>query len=296
MTQATQSSHLRPLLDNRSGTTDAQIVFVDIVNYSKRKSTAQRRVIEQFQKDVGHAITEVGKQYLAYTQNNNVNLALDVVKIPTGDGAAIAFTFDGIQAIALDFSKAFIDLTGSATNADECSKFSENNWCNCHPYYSVRVGVNEGKVILFVDMNGQVNVAGTTINDAARVMGFAGANQILLSSVAYSSLIDMTTDITLEEQFRDLGDIIVKHDKSIRMYQYLGNGDQHINANVPDQAIINSRFQSIAGKMGFPPTRDPSALLDYSEKMEDLMGQLTSTMGIRLGSLAPVIDQKSKKD
>ena len=44
MAKLEQSKHLEELLKNQSGGIDAQVVFIDIVSYSKRRSVTQRQV------------------------------------------------------------------------------------------------------------------------------------------------------------------------------------------------------------------------------------------------------------
>jgi len=42
------SAHLKEIYDTKKGALNLQIVFSDIVDYSKRKSTIQKKVIDNF--------------------------------------------------------------------------------------------------------------------------------------------------------------------------------------------------------------------------------------------------------
>jgi hypothetical protein len=248
-----------------------QVVFLDIVSYSKRKTTIQRALVETFQADVKEALNSVGRKYLEYSQANDLNLMNDVVRIPTGDGAALVFTFDGVPTIALDFALALLSIIYDKTEAAPCQKFSENSWCNCHTHYLVRIGINEGKAIIFNDMNGQVNVAGSGINLASRVMGFADGGQIVLSNTAYVNLIDMSNDVALDDQFRALGTMKIKHGEKVETYQYVGTEEPFINREAPVPAAINQKMESMMSVMGLGGMSDvfsdPKAALQLAETM-----------------------------
>ena len=77
------------------------------------------------------------------------------------------------SSIAIDFALRLLSVIHSANLEANCQKFSQQEWCNCHSTYLIRIGVDDGKGILYVDVNGQVNVAGRTINNASRVMNLA---------------------------------------------------------------------------------------------------------------------------
>ncbi len=98
-----KSQHLSRIVKEQYGSATLQVAFLDIVKYSKRKSTTQRAVIECFTCLLSESLAEVGKKYLEYAQRKNINFATDTIRIPTGDGAALVFSFDGLHTIALDF-------------------------------------------------------------------------------------------------------------------------------------------------------------------------------------------------
>lgn len=300
MTTATQSAHLSNLLGTKQGSVDAQIVFIDIVSYSRRKTTIQREVVQALQSDIEFSLNEVSKLNINYVQENNINFSNDVVKIPTGDGAAIAFSFGGLQSAGLDFANIFLKKIYDDSTKPPCDRFLEQGWCNCHSYYKARIGINEGKCIFYIDLNKQVNVAGTCINDAARIMDSADGQQILLSESAHSNLIDLSSDINLEDKFSTVGSVKVKHGKEIQIEQYVGTEEPYINREKPMKIAINDELLKNMSRMGMSSidgfsSGDNKKMLELTRSMGDIMEQIAPMLGLK-----PVINVDSvimnKKD
>lgn len=272
MARASDSAHLKELLSKKSGSIDAQIVFVDIVDYSKRKSTTQRQIVEQLQIDILNSIKIIAASNLDFVQKNNINLSTDTIILPTGDGAALIFSFGGIQSAGIDFARDIIRQTSQMSSNDKCDKYEANGWCNCHKHYKLRIGINEGKLILFEDLNGNVNASGTSINDAARVMGRADGQQILMSENAYNNLIDMTEDVSLEEKFSSIGTLTVKHGKEIKVHQYIGSGQEpFINKELPFAIAVDAQMKANMSMMGMPDNMskqiDKQSMLKFAKAM-----------------------------
>src|SRR4051795_2606442 len=96
-------SHLDRLLADQNGITNAQVVSCDIVNYSCRKSSLQRRLIDKFQRDIRSSLIEISKPHEAYARDNEMEFGSDIVTLATGDGIAVIFTFPGLHGLAMDF-------------------------------------------------------------------------------------------------------------------------------------------------------------------------------------------------
>ena len=289
MTLAAESNHLQNQLTTKFGAIDAQVVFLDIVSYSKRRTSVQRQVIDQFQKDMGASIIEIGRKYLDYVQNNNLNLSKDVVKIPTGDGAAFVFSFAGLQSAPLDFAVNLLSDIYERLEKGPCERFSEQGWCNCHSHYNVRVGINEGKCILYTDLNGLVNVAGSTMNDAARIMNLSDANQILMSELYHTNIIDMSSDISIEDRIKSLGEVKVKHGRKLNVFQYIGANETFINRDAPLGISLNNEMNKSMVRMGIPPS-----FMNESAKDPKQMLELVKMMGAVMDQFSPILDQASQ--
>ena len=131
------------------------VLFLDIVDYSKKPVSEQLRIKERFTARIAEAIREISADH---------RIILD-----TGDGVAINFLDDPEDAlfVALRLARGF----ASAPESDATVE--------------VRIGVNLGPVRLARDSNGQPNIIGDGINVAERVMSFAGTGQVLVSRSYY---------------------------------------------------------------------------------------------------------------
>jgi len=128
------------------------ILFIDIVEYSKRSVAEQMTLKQRFNDLLGEVLKNVA-----------VN---DRIVLDTGDGAAVSFL--GTPEDTLFAAIAFRDAI-AATAAGQASGLT------------VRMGINLGPVRLIKDLNGQLNIIGDGINVAQRIMAFATPGQILVS-------------------------------------------------------------------------------------------------------------------
>ncbi len=142
------SKHIEEIISKHNRIANLQVVFVDIEKYSKRRTLTQIGVIDRFTENLKESLKEVSKEYIEYIQANNVNFQTDVISLPTGDGAAIVFSFDGLHDIHLFFAKTLLKTIYLANQATACDKFTEQGWCNCHSNLYVRIGMSEGKGII----------------------------------------------------------------------------------------------------------------------------------------------------
>jgi len=132
------------------------VVFLDIVQYSRKPVDEQIRLKSRFNALLSEAIKDVA-----------VN---DRIILDTGDGAAISFLGDpeGALFVALNLRDAMIGEKGPDT-----------------PHIPVRIGINLGPVKLVRDINRKRNLIGDGINIAQRVMSFAEPGQVLVSRSYY---------------------------------------------------------------------------------------------------------------
>jgi hypothetical protein len=283
------SKHLETVISKNHGSTTMQVVFFDIVAYSKRKSTAQYALIEKFTGLLSGALHIIGQKYLQYAQDHDANFANDIIKIPTGDGAAVVFTFEGVERIGLDFITCLLEAIHAHNTENGCERFASSGWCNCHTSFLVRVGASEGRGIIFKDVNGLYNVAGTTINLASRVMGQADGMNVLFTKDAYRNLVDMTTDTTLEEQFREYANIKIKHGLSLDLYQYRPKDQSAVNIQEPYSLKFSQKFSSLSSSMGMP-TMDRLGQMERKEQsaaMEEILDMMGRVVALTSGGVLP---------
>lgn len=131
--------------DDESGRTlVCSVLFLDLIEYSKRAVSEQHDVKQVFNRALGEALDLLQRR--------------DRVVVDTGDGAAVVFLGDPEDAM----------ITGLAMREHA-------------PRIAMRMGINLGPVRLMNDLNDQINVIGDGINVAQRVMSFASAGQLLVS-------------------------------------------------------------------------------------------------------------------
>jgi hypothetical protein len=219
-----------PVRRSELGAKRLQIVFIDIVGYSRRSTARQRSLIERFQQDVLDCLIHVGDENLPYFASQGIAWPDDLVKIPTGDGIALSMGYEALPRLALDFAALFLSRIHLARSAEPCLKFHAAGWCDCHDYYGVRLGIADGGGFVYRDLNGNRNVAGKSINTASRIMSIGAAGHLLLTESFCANMLDMTGDHDLSDRLRPLGTIAVKHGEQVRVVQYIGApGDAFIN-------------------------------------------------------------------
>jgi class 3 adenylate cyclase len=152
------------MADNTNRTFICSVLFLDIVEYSRRSVTEQLKLKEQFNTTLSEAISGVAVD--------------DRIILDTGDGAAVSFLGDPEDAmfVALSMRDAV------ASQPDEA------------PLLRVRFGINLGPVRLIKDINGQPNIIGDGINVAQRIMTFAEPGQILVSRSYYDIIARLSED------------------------------------------------------------------------------------------------------
>jgi class 3 adenylate cyclase len=155
------------------------VVFLDIVDYSKRDVTEQVRLKQRFNAVLSSALGHVE--------------ANERVIVDTGDGAAITFLGDPERALYVALE--VFDNVGQLP---------------------VRIGVNLGPVSLMKDLNGSDNVIGDGINVAQRIMSFAQSGELLVSRLFYEVVALLSEDYA--SMFRAEGTRADKHNRSHEVY------------------------------------------------------------------------------
>ncbi len=140
------------------------VLFLDIVEYSKKSVSGQIALKERFNAFLSIAIRDIP--------------LTDRIILDTGDGAAISFLGDIEDALQAALSMRASLLQG----------------VHLDPPLLVRMGVNLGPVRLVKDINGQPNIVGDGINVAQRVMGFADVGQLLVSRSYYDAVSRVSQD------------------------------------------------------------------------------------------------------
>ena len=178
----------------------AHVLFMDIVGYSRLPIDEQTSSIHILQ-EIVHGTTQVAR----------AQAANELTSIPTGDGMALVF---------------FSEPTAPVECALQVGKALKS-----HPEIQLRMGVHSGPVNEIIDVNGRINVAGSGINMAQRVMDSGDAGHILLSKHVAE---DLAQYRKWQPYLRDLGECEVKHGLRLHLYSLckgdVGNFQQHARA------------------------------------------------------------------
>ena len=169
------------------------VVFLDIVEYSRKPVAEQIRHKEQLNALLTEALANVAPN--------------DRIILDTGDGAALSFLGDPEDAMFVSLSLRDA-LAAQAPGAGSLK---------------LRIGVNLGPVKLVKDINGQPNIIGDGINVAERVMSFCDPGQVLVSRSYYEVVSCLSEDYS--KLFHYEGARTDKHVREHEVYAVQGTGD-----------------------------------------------------------------------
>ncbi|MDP2695434.1 MAG: adenylate/guanylate cyclase domain-containing protein, partial [Gallionella sp.] len=155
--------------------TSVTVLFFDVVGYTKQTVNKQIEIKKQFNQLVTDCLEARG---------DDEHIILD-----TGDGAAIGFLQHPEDAleVAMQFRKTVMA-----------------NQHQDYPDLKVRIGIHLGPVNVAKDMNGRSNMVGDGINDAQRVMSFAGIDQVYISRAYYDFVSRLSDEYDNLFQYRGL--------------------------------------------------------------------------------------------
>src|SRR6202047_3026304 len=155
----------------------AHVLFIDIVGYSKLRTTEQSAHIEKLR-----TIVRGTDQFRTAEAEGKL------LRLPTGDGGALVFRNSPEAPVlcALEIAQALKN----------------------QPELRVRMGIHSGPVNEVSDLNEQANIAGDGINIAQRVMDCGDAGHILVSKRVAD---DLGQYPRWRPYLHDLGDFEVKH-------------------------------------------------------------------------------------
>jgi class 3 adenylate cyclase len=167
----------------------AHVLFMDIVGYSKLPIDEQTSALHTLQEIVR------GTTQVARAQATN-----QLTSIPTGDGMALVF---------------FDDPTAPVECALEVGKALKS-----YPEIQLRMGVHSGPVNEIIDVNGRINVAGSGINMAQRVMDSGDAGHILVSKRVAE---DLSQYSRWRPLLHDLNEVEVKHAVRVHLFNLVAD-------------------------------------------------------------------------
>jgi len=175
-------------------TTSATVLFFDVIGYTKQPVNKQVEIKKQFNQLVSDCLRQLDKS--------------ERIILDTGDGAAIGFMQHPEDAL-----KLAMQFRNAVTA----------NHHNDYPELKVRIGIHLGPISIVKDMNGLSNMIGDGINDAQRVMSFAGADQVYISRPYFDFISRLNSEYT--GLFHYQGALPDKHGREHSVYKLVGTAE-----------------------------------------------------------------------
>jgi TolB-like protein/class 3 adenylate cyclase/Tfp pilus assembly protein PilF len=168
----------------------AHLLLIDVVGYSKLLVNEQIEALKELNQIVRN--TEC---FRAAEANGKL------IRVPTGDGMALAFFHSPEEPVrcALEISRALQE----------------------HPVIRLRMGVHSGPVNRVRDVNDKMNLAGSGINIAQRVMDCGDAGHVLLSRHVAD---DLSEYRHWQPYLHDLGECEVKPGLRVHVFNLYKDG------------------------------------------------------------------------
>lgn len=226
--------------------TIATVLFFDVVGYTKQSVNKQIEVKKQFNQLLSDCLEAQGGD--------------DRIILDTGDGAAIGFLQHPEDALKV------------------AMQFRNTVTANGHrdfPNMKVRTGIHLGPVNIIRDVNGQNNMVGDGINDAQRVMSFAGVDQILISRSFYDFVSRLSDEYTDLFEYRGLQQD--KHGREHPVYELV----DALAPALPPAGEVDSTPNLEPFSFVMPEASEPAtpAADEERESQQDIAAQLLSDAG-----------------
>lgn len=202
-------------------TTKTQIVsvfFVDIIGYSKQSVSDQVAIKRAFNAHLSAALIPI--------------LPEGRIVLDTGDGAAVAFLQAPEDAL-LTSDRLMVTAYGEGQPR----------------LYGIRSGIHFGPAVIVNDVNGFGNLVGDAINDAQRVMSFAGDHEVFASR-HYAEMVARISS-SFADRFVTAGTSKDKHGRAHEVSRVLPVGYQPpapTNVSKPVTTSPPSGFSYSAGQ------------------------------------------------
>ena len=177
------------------------VVFIDIVEFSKKPVAEQMRIKGQLNQLLAAALREVPVK--------------DRIILDTGDGAAVSFLGDPEDGLFLGLALRDALTAGSTLQ--------------------LRTGINLGPVRLVKDINNQPNIIGDGINVAQRVMSFATVNQVLASRSYHEVIAALSAEHARLFSFEGS-----RTDKHVREHEVYALGTAPAPLRLPRQKTVHA--------------------------------------------------------
>jgi len=189
----------------------AHVLLIDAVGYSKLLVNEQIELLQE--------LNQIVRSTECFRTAEKTG---KLIRVPTGDGMAVLFFHSPEEPVrcALEISKALQEF----------------------PHIQLRMGVHSGPVNQVTDVNDKMNIAGSGINVAQRVLDCGDAGHILLSGHVTEDLAEYRH---WQPHLHDLGECEVKH--GLRLHIFNLYKDNLGNPHVPQKLERGRRWKLTSG-------------------------------------------------
>jgi TolB-like protein/class 3 adenylate cyclase len=203
----------------------AHLLLIDVVGYSRLIVNEQIELLQELKQ-----IVRSTECFRAAEKDGKL------IRVPTGDGMALLFFRSPEEPVrcALEIQQALKE----------------------HPNIRVRMGIHSGPVNQVTDVNDQINVAGSGINVAQRVLDCGDAGHILLSKHLAD---DLAQYRHWHPYLHDLGECEVKHGLRLSLVNLYKDGLG--NPAPPEKLKRRKRWKQSIPIHPINPARWPKPLL-----------------------------------
>ena len=200
----------------------AHVLFMDIVGYTKLLIDQQTDCLQKLQEVV-----------TATEEFRRPRKDRDLIRLPTGDGMALAFFGDPEAPVrcAMQISQAM--------RREPCA-------------FDLRMGIHSGLVYHIADINMNLNIAGGGINVAQRVMDSGDGGHIIVSKRVADDLGQLAR---WSRYLHDLGEVELKHGLRVHVFNFYGEDfgnaatPSRVPALVPPLPIYKSKAAIAAHRL-----------------------------------------------
>ena len=201
------------MIERQNRTIICGVLFLDMVEYSRRAVADQMSLRERFNALLRDALKSVAPG--------------DRVVLDTGDGAAVTFLGDPEDAL---FAALTLRDSIAADTRDAEQKLN------------MRSGINLGPVKLVKDLNSRPNIIGDGINVAQRIMSFSHPGQVLVSRSYFEVVSRLSSEYS--NLFRYEG---ARTDKHVREHEVYAVSGEHPIPTRTSELARSARFSSLGG-------------------------------------------------
>ena len=221
----------------------SSVAFLDVVGFSKRSIQEQLEIKQHLDSVIRRRLDGINRD--------------DFIFLDRGDGAAVCFLAE--PEMAFFFTVQVRDTLRTERDS--------------RPPYDIRAGINLGPIKIMQDVNGDPAPVGEGINCAARVMDFAGPNEILVARSFHDVIGCQSREYA--ELFSYLGVRADKHVRQFELYQVVPPGSQRQEAPEP------TALEQPDGVYGSAPAFEPGFLEQLRAALARAIGPMADLLVTR---------------